>query len=253
MRNVGGAGQPTLFLHGNPDSSELWQGVIARLNNHYRCLAPDLPGFGRSLVPAGFDGSLEQMAAFIDALVQSIGIDEPLNLVVHDFGGPFGLAWAIKYPTKVKRLAIMNCNFFSDYHWHIWARIWRTPWLGELSMTLTNHWLFAREMRRGSRKLTTEQIRHTYNLVSPTTQKMILRLYRAADPAKYAGWEDELVALTARVPTCVLWGDQDPYLPITHAKRFGAQEVHHFPDCGHWLPAEAPDQVSEKLIPFFGI
>ena len=45
-----GAGPPVLFLHGNPDTAELWRGIVSRLEGSYRCLAPDLPGFGRSTV-----------------------------------------------------------------------------------------------------------------------------------------------------------------------------------------------------------
>ena len=57
-----GAGQPILFLHGVPDTAELWSDVIAHLSSSYRCLAPDLPGFGRSIAPKSFDCSLENRA-----------------------------------------------------------------------------------------------------------------------------------------------------------------------------------------------
>ncbi|MFN8477784.1 MAG: alpha/beta fold hydrolase, partial [Kouleothrix sp.] len=50
-----GAGEPTLLLHGVPDSGEMWRGVIAQLAPRFRCIAPDLPGMGRSAAPAGFD------------------------------------------------------------------------------------------------------------------------------------------------------------------------------------------------------
>jgi pimeloyl-ACP methyl ester carboxylesterase len=82
-------------------------------------------------------------------------------------------------------------------------------------------------------------------------KKMIVRLYRASTPQLFAGWEDELLALTARVPTCVLWGDCDPYIPSRFAERFGTKQVHHFPDCGHWLPAEASNEVATHLLKFF--
>jgi pimeloyl-ACP methyl ester carboxylesterase len=103
-----GSGTPTLFLHGDPDSADLWGGVIARLRDQHRCLAPDLPGFGRSGVPGGFDGSLARMARFVDDLVAALGVREPLNLVGHDFGGHFALAWAIEHPEKARRIAIAN-------------------------------------------------------------------------------------------------------------------------------------------------
>jgi pimeloyl-ACP methyl ester carboxylesterase len=246
-----GSGPPTLFLHGNPDSADLWKGVIGQLRKNFRCLAPDLPGFGRSSAPPDFDYSLQNMATFVDALLAAIGIREPLNLATHDLGTSFGLAWAIKHPDKVRRIAVSNAMFFSDYRWHFWGQVWRTPVVGELSMILMNWLIFKMELRRSSRKLTAEHIRNTYALMSGPMKKMIVRLYRASTPGLFAGWEDDLLALTARVPTCVLWGDCDPYIPSRYAERFGAQQVYHFPDCGHWLPAEASEEVAERLFKFF--
>lgn len=247
-----GAGRPILFLHGVPDTAELWSDVIAHLNSDHRCLAPDLPGFGRSIAPKSFDCSLENRARFINDLVEAVGIDVPLSLVVHDHGGPYGLAWAVKQPEKVNRIVIMNTLFQSDYRWHIWARIWRTPLLGELSMAAMNWPLYRWELRRGSRKLNDDHIRANYAFRSPMMKQMVLRLYRATDPEVFVGWEDALLQLTARVPTLVLWGDYDPYIPAHFAERFGAQMVEHFPDSGHWLPKEAGQEVSERLSTFFG-
>jgi pimeloyl-ACP methyl ester carboxylesterase len=246
-----GTGTPTLFLHGVADSSDVWSGVISRLKHHYRCLAPDLPAFGRSTAPENFDCSLQNMADFVDGLVDAIGIKEPLNLVVHDFGGPFGLAWAVKHPARIKHLAIMNTPFFSDYRWHFWAKVWRTPFLGELSWQLMSRWVFTQEMKRGSRKLTVGQIQEIFALITPAMQRMILRLYRTTDPENFRGWEDELLKVTARVPTRVLWGGHDPYIPRKFAERYGAQSVHYFPDSGHWVQLEEAEQVSKNLLEFF--
>jgi pimeloyl-ACP methyl ester carboxylesterase len=246
-----GSGQPILFLHGVPNTAEMWTDVIAHLSTDYRCLAPDLPGFGRSIAPKNFDCSLENRAYFINDLLEAKGIDVPVHLVVHDHGGPYGLAWAVKYPEKVNRIVITNTLFHSDYRWHMWARTWRTPLVGELSMAMVNWPLFLWEMRRGSRKLTREQIRHTYAFISPMMKQMVLLLYRATDPEVFNGWEDALLQLTARVPTLVLWGDHDPYIAKHFAERFGAQSVQHFPDCGHWLPNEAATELSKRLREFF--
>lgn len=245
-----GSGTPVLFLHGNPDSADLWKGIIAQLNGQHRCLAPDLPGFGRSIAPANFDCSLDHMAQHIDTLLKAIGIAEPLNLVVHDFGGPFGLAWAVKHPAKVKRIVVMNTTFFSDYRHHAWARVWRAPLLGEISMLAMNRRLFFREMSRGSRKLTPDHIQRTYDLITWPMKRMVLRLYRATNPKNFVGWENRLTELTAKVPVLVLWGDRDPYISKRFAERFGAQQVVHFPDCGHWVPVEAVDEVSSHLLNF---
>jgi pimeloyl-ACP methyl ester carboxylesterase len=246
-----GSGPPVLFLHGNPDSSILWRQVIKEIKPGFRCLAPDLPGFGRSSVPQNFHCSLAEMAAFVDDLLKETRATDPVNLVVHDFGGPFGLAWAVKNPTKVRRLAILNTIFTADYRWHLWGRIWRTPVLGELSLMTMNRWVFRKSMRRSAPGLSDEHLRETYALITPATKKMILRLYRAADPENFKGWEEGLLQLTRQVPACVLWGDRDPYIASTFAERFGAKKIYHYPDHGHWLPVEAPQEVSARLTEFF--
>jgi len=183
-------------------------------------------------------------------VLNAIGLTEPVNLVVHDFGGPFGLAWAVRHPERVRRLAVINSVFHADYRGHLWAWVWRTPLLGELSLALLTRRAFARALRRGSPGLPREHIDRAYALVSPRMKRTVLRLYRAVAPGDLAGWEDELRQLTGRVPTLVLWGDRGPYLPRGYAERFGAVEVRHFPERGHWLPAEAPAEVAEALRRF---
>ena len=246
-----GTGPPILFLHGNPDSADLWNGVISPLRAQFRCLAVDLPGFARSAAPPAFDGSLEQEAAWVDGVVTALGITEPLHLVAHDFGGHFGLAWAITHPAKVRRIALSNTSFFANYRWHGLGRLLRVPLVGEVVMALTNETGLVRSLRGVAPRLTVETIRHTAQLYTPAAKKMALTLYRAADPARFRGWKDKLLALTAEVPTCVIWGDLDPFAARTIADRFGAQEVHHLPDVSHWPPAEAPDEFARLLAAFF--
>ncbi|MDB5898109.1 MAG: Alpha-beta hydrolase [Ramlibacter sp.] len=245
-----GTGTPTLFLHGNPDSSEIWQDILPLLVPLGRCIAPDLPGFGRSDAPDDFDCSLDGMAAFVEGLVTALGVHEPLNLVVHDIGGPYGLAWAVRYPHKVRSMTIMNTVFFPDYRWHRMGRLWRMPVVGELVQALTTRRGFVRELRRGSRRLTDARIHRTYDLVTAATKRMVLRWYRATDPRNFAGWEERLLELAARVPTLVLWGEHDPYIPARYAERFGTTNVELFAGIGHWLPAEAPKEVADRLLRF---
>jgi haloalkane dehalogenase len=225
--------------------------VIESLRGTFRCLALDLPGFGRSAAPPAVDGSLEQEAAWVDSVVTALGISEPINLVGHDFGGHFGLAWAIRHPAKVRRIALSNTSFFSDYKWHSLGRTLRIPIVGEVVMALTNESGLVRGLRGAAPRLTVEQIRQTARLYTPTAKKTALKLYRAADPERFHGWEDKLPALAAQVPVCVIWGDKDPFAPATIADRFHAQEVHHLRDVSHWPPLEAPTEFARILAAFF--
>jgi len=246
-----GQGPPVLLLHGNPNRAEVWADLIARLEHSWRCLATDLPGFGQSGVPRGFDGSLEGMARFVDGFLEAARIDQPVRLVVHDFGGFFGLAFAVHHPDKVAALGILNTAFFSDRRWHFFARILRTPLLGELAMALMNRRGFKKEMRRSAPGLDDAEIDAVYAGITPAAKRMALTIYRAMDADVFCGWEDELRRLTARVPAIVVWGDRDPYLPAVFAGRLGAHEVHHLPECGHWPHLEAPGEVAARLLAFF--
>jgi pimeloyl-ACP methyl ester carboxylesterase len=246
-----GSGPPILFLHGNPDSADLWSGVIEPLRATFRCLALDLPGFGRSAAPPTFDGSLEQEAAWVDGVVVALGISDPINLVGHDFGGHFGLAWAIRHPAKVRRIVLSNTSFFADYKWHSLARTLRTPIVGDIVMALMNESSLVRGLRDAAPRLTVAQIRETARLYTPAAKKMALKLYRAAGPAHFHGWEDKLPALAAQVPISVIWGDRDPFAPATIADRFHAREVHHLRDVSHWPPLEAPAEFARLVAAFF--
>jgi pimeloyl-ACP methyl ester carboxylesterase len=246
-----GDGAPVLMLHGNPDSGIMWAGVATRLAGHFQCFAPDLPGFGHSEVPADYEPSLDGMARFVEELRNVLGITRPADVIAHDFGGPFAFAWAVKHPDAVRRLVAINTLFFSDYRWHFWGRVWRTPILGELSMALMNRLMFAQELNRGSGKwIKRAHIKQTWALVTPRMKKEVLRLYRATDPKVFVGWEDELLALIVRKPTLVIWGDKDPYIPSRYAERFKAHEVVHLPKVGHWPPVEDPAECADHVLRF---
>lgn len=246
-----GAGPPILFLHGNPDTADLWSGVIAYLQARYRCIAPDLPGFGRSPARGDFDYSFENLGRFLDQLVEGAGAALPLNLVAHDVGGAFAMSWAVQHMEKVRRIVVINHPFFvAGYRWHLWARIYRTPMLGELTLRLLNwpafHWI----VHRGSRRLSTKKIRRAYAFLTPAWKQTVLRLYRAADPAEFAEWEPRMLRVAQQVPVLVLWGEHDPYIPRWVAERFGAQKVVYFPESGHWTPAEVPARVATEIQAF---
>lgn len=245
-----GAGAPTLFLHGNPDSSAMWSEVITRLRARLHCFAPDLPGYGRSAYIANFDTSLENMARWVDELVTQINVAEPLNLVMHDFGAHFGLAWAIRHPERVRRMVIFNTNFFSDYVWHPLARILRTPILGELGLALFNEAQYKKQLQNDAPNVPADYIHRVMEMYGADARKMTLRLYRASDSKKFIGWEDDLLTLTQRVPTLVLWGDRDPYVSPHWAERFGAQRVEHFATASHWLALEMPQAMADQLASF---
>src|SRR5258706_1329013 len=104
---------PIVFVHGNPDSSDLWSEVATRLAPEAWCIAPDLPGWGGSVVHGRFDCSLDNQAAYVDGVVTALRLDT-FHLVVYDIGGAFGLAFATLHPGRLRSLTIFNTAFFRD-------------------------------------------------------------------------------------------------------------------------------------------
>jgi haloalkane dehalogenase len=250
-----GAGDPVLFLHGVPDSADMWRPIMERLQGRYHSYAPDLPGLGRSTAPDDFALTLDHMASYVANLVEEARIAKPLNLVVTNFGAPYGLSWAVTHPDQVRRIALVGgVNFFSDYQWHRNAQLLRQPVLGDLLMAMSgNYPIFARSLKPAAPSLSDDHWRATYALsfAQPSVRKMTLRLYRSLDPEDFKGWEDKLVALTQQVPTLVLWGDRDPFIAPAFADRYGAAQVEHFAEYDHWLAVEAPETVADRLTTFF--
>lgn len=246
-----GQGQPVLFLHGNPDSADIWQQQIARFRQQYRCIAPDFPGYGRSTITEDFAFTLESYVDYMNALLEALAIDQPVHLVLHDIGGIYGLPWAVTHPEKLASVTIMNTVFSPQYRWHFWGRVWRTPLLGELSMAVTSRFMMARELKRGSRNLSQAHINHTFDQFSPLAKRTTLKLYRAANPELLNGWEPKLQAMVERVPTKVLWGEHDPYIDPRFAQLFFTDDVTIVSESGHWVQVECPDLVNAALAEHF--
>jgi pimeloyl-ACP methyl ester carboxylesterase len=248
-----GAGELVLFLHGNPDSADIWDEVIAESQKYFRCLAIDLPGFGRSVAPRDFDCSVENLGRFIHEFLRLKGISDPVSVVAHDFGGAYAMSFAIANPGKVKRMVSINHPFFvSSYKWHIWARIWRIPFIGEYSMITTTWPAFKWVTKKGSANLTTEQIRNTYSLFKWEAKRMALKLYRAVGPKEFEQWEPRMLAAMAKIPTLVLWGEKDPWIPSWVAEKLGTKNVIRLEGSGHAVPAESAQKVSAELLKFLG-
>jgi pimeloyl-ACP methyl ester carboxylesterase len=120
-----------LLLHGFPSSSHMYRDLIPRLADRYRVIAPDLPGFGFTNVPASrnykytFDALAETVAAFVDKLELT-----SYAIYVFDYGAPTGFRLAVKYPDRVRALISQNGNAYEEGLGDAWAPIrkfWAEP------------------------------------------------------------------------------------------------------------------------------
>lgn len=248
-----GSGDPVLLIHGNPDSADYWDDLIHILQQQNRCIAPDLPGFGRSSIANDFEFTLNNFSDWLHQFVNGIELKGAFHLIVHDIGAFFGLPFAIQHAQRIKSICVTNTGFFSDYKWHFMGRVWRTPILGELSNLLMNKRLYRKSLKKTSPKLSDAFIDKSYQLITRKMQKTVLKVYRAMSPSVFKGWEDQYLELTKHKPILVIWGDKDPYIPleIGFAERLAnGQTVYHLPDCGHWTAAEAPIRFANYWLTF---
>jgi pimeloyl-ACP methyl ester carboxylesterase len=93
----------------------MWDDVAGHLALSYHCVAPDLPGFGRSKILGEYTRLLDGLARFVEQFRVTADIQLPVDLVAHDFGGPFAFVWAVRNPSAVRRIIAVNTLFFSDY------------------------------------------------------------------------------------------------------------------------------------------
>ena len=102
-----GAGEPVVFLHGNPTSSYLWRNVIPHVEGVGRCLAPDLVGMGESDPAPDGSYSFVDHTRYLDAWFEALGLTD-VTLVVHDWGSALGFYWAYRHPERVRGIAYME-------------------------------------------------------------------------------------------------------------------------------------------------
>jgi haloalkane dehalogenase len=106
-----GRGDPIVFLHGNPTSSYLWRDVIPHVADLARCIAPDLIGMGHSdKLPGSGPGTYRfvQHRAYLEELLDALGVRERVTLVLHDWGSALGFDWARSHARAVRGLAYME-------------------------------------------------------------------------------------------------------------------------------------------------
>lgn len=248
--------EAVVFVHGNPGPSQDWAGLLASVGEFGRAVAWDQPGFGRADKPAGFEHTVPRHAAFIEAALDALGIDR-VHLVLHDFGGPWGLEWAATHTDRVASLVLINTGVLRGYRWHLMARIWQTPLLGELFNAVSTRSAFRATLRRTDPRLPADFVDRLHAVSSdPATKRAVLRLYRASKQRHIDEWSARTAGILRPLdlPALVVWGAKDVFLPVEQAHRqldvFPRAEVEILPESGHWPFADDPAAV-ERVVSAF--
>ncbi len=119
-----GAGDPIVFLHGNPTSSYLWRNVIPHVEGVGRCLAPDLVGMGASGVAPGGSYRFADHARYLDAWFEALGLARGVTLVGHDWGSALAFHWAHRHPERVRSIIYME-GIVRPLTWEEWPEAGR--------------------------------------------------------------------------------------------------------------------------------
>jgi haloalkane dehalogenase len=244
------SGDAVVCVHGFPESSRMWIALMEALAaGGRRSVAPDLYCLGDSddPGPATFERSLEQFSEWLDEL--ALG---RIALVVHDWGGFIGLAWACEHPDLVSALVIADAGFFADGKWHGVAKGLRSD-AGEEVMAAIDRAGFAALLRADGAPFTDEDVDAYWRpFAEGRGREATLEFYRSMDFEKLAPYEGKLADLG--VPTLLVWGADDQFAPLSGAERFlreipGAR-LAAFEGAGHFVFDQVPARSTREVADF---
>jgi pimeloyl-ACP methyl ester carboxylesterase len=250
-----GGDAAVVFVHGNPGSGRDWTTLLERVGGFARCVAPDMPGYGETDKPRDFDYTVDGYGHHLELLLESLGVRR-VHLVTHDLGGPWGLAWAARRPADLASLTLMSIGVLPDYRWHRFARLYRVPLLGELVLGTANRSAVARVLQSGSQRsvpgwFVDEVLRHYRD---PGTRRAVLAFYRATSDLGAATVASASAIGPTDLPTMVIWGAGDPYVPVRFAEVqrqfFPRAEIIVLPQSGHWPLVDDSEAIVDAVVPF---
>lgn len=254
-----GAGEPIVFVHGTPTWSFLWRRLVIDLRDAYRCVAPDHLGFGLSDKPPGAGYRPADHSARLEAFIEGLGLRD-VTLVVHDFGGPIGLGYAVRRPANVARVVVMNTWMWSNEGnrgAETASRLLGGP-LGRFLYTrldLSTRFLLPAAFADRT-KLTPAVHRHyrapfasPADRVAPWTLAGELTGSNGEYDALWRGRD----ALAGK-PMLIVWGTADRLIGIDALRRwraaFPGAQVTAMDGVGHFVPEEAPERTAGSVRTF---
>lgn len=249
-----GDGEPVIFMHGEPTWSFLWRKVIGPVRDAgFRCIAPDLPGFGRSDKPTDIGWyTYDRHTAAIAALLEHLDIRRA-TVVVHDWGGPIGLRVAVEHPGRIGRIVALDTGLFTGH------QKMNDAWLAFRDFVARTEDLPVGFLVRGAcQRDPGDEVIAAYEAPFPNAAAkagarafpLILPLDPGA-PGAEAG-QRVLEALRGdQRPKLILWADSDPVLPLETGRRFaaavGTEVAHVIADASHFLQEDAGPQIGELI------
>ena len=249
-----GEGAPVVFFHGEPTWSFLWRTVIPPVRDAgFRCIAPDLAGFGRSDKPVDLDWySYDRHTAVAATLLEDLDLRDA-TVVVHDWGGPIGLRLAVEQPDRIARLVVMDTGLFTGHQrmseaWQAFrAFVERTD---DIPVSLL--------VRRGCLTDPGDAVAEAYDAPFPSAASKAgarafpLMIPLTPDAPGAAAGQRVLEGLREdERPTLMLWADSDPILSLKTGERFAAAIGREPPQviagAGHFLQEDKGPEIGDRI------
>ncbi|MBK8503176.1 MAG: alpha/beta fold hydrolase [Saprospiraceae bacterium] len=253
-----GQGATILFVHGTPSWSFDYRNIIKELKLDYRCIAIDHMGFGLSDKPENYDYSTQNHSKTLGKFIFDKQL-ENLTLVVHDFGGPIGLNFAIQHSDKISNLIILNSWLWSsrtDPDFRKLSKILRSPWLLFLYRCLNFSARYVLPGTFGYHKISGRILKqYTKPFANRTQRNGTLAFARSL--LNDQEWFEELWSkkqAIARKRTLFIWGMRDPVIKPKYLEKFCSgfndSTTVRLEKSGHFPQEEQPEIVSESIFNF---
>lgn len=257
-----GTGPTLLFVHGNPTWSFAWRNLIRGLRTEHRCIAVDHVGCGLSDKPSNYEYRLAQHIANLRRLVEELDLRD-ITLVAHDWGGAIGAGVAGECPERFQRLVWMNTAAFRSQRIPLRIAACRIPLLGSWGVRGLN--LFSRAALRMAVNRAhplSETVCRGY--LAPydswahriAVDRFVKDIPLQASHPSYAALkkvEENLTRLQDK-PVLLPWGMRDwcfsPHFLDEFVQKFPAAQVRRFPEAGHYLFEEQPEELLTEIHNF---
>jgi haloalkane dehalogenase len=262
-----GAGNPVVMLHGNPTWSFFFREPVKALRSRWRVIVPDHMGCGLSDKPGPgrYAYRLQDRIEDLQALLDALDIKDKITMVLHDWGGMIGMAYAVKYPQRIGRLVVLNTAAFPPPdHKRIPLRlrlIRNVRWLAVPAVLGLN--LFARgALRLAAHRRLPAEVRA--GLVAPynswanriATLRFVEDIPLAqGDPSFHLLQQvEKRLPVLADKPLLICWGARDFVFDIDYynewRRRYPRAEAYLYKDAGHYILEDVPAAVTDRIKRF---
>jgi len=258
---VAGEGPLIVLIHGITSTSSAWLAVMERLAERYTVVAPDLLGHGRSAKPRG-DYSLGAYASGTRDLLGVLGFERG-TVVGHSLGGGIALQFAYQFPDYTERLVLVSSGGLGR-EVHLLLRAAALPGAELVLPLIVRDWaigagsavagFFGRLGLRAGPDLA-EAARGYASLADRDAREAFLHTLRAVvDLEGQRVSATDRLYLAERLPTLLIWGTDDPIIPVDHARaaqaRIPESRLVEIAGAGHWPQLDDPDRFAAALSEF---